>query len=304
MATAALRLPPGLPEAYGRELREALARWVADVRVDGILLLGEAAGRARPAPVADVVVIVNAERPVKTTAARLVFGSGWLRLSIWDYVDFIQRLREGEITKTHGELREAFVAFDRRGRLADARHGIEPLFQRARPKTRIAAAAAVAAALEEAEIALDRGCNYDAAVALTRGCSALARLELLNRGDEAAEECPIGAAKVPSLPAVFALIGQAGAEGAGLRRAGREIAALYRRSLPAAAANIFDFLIKRGGSSTLADVIESLELAEVEGIDLVVTALAEYGLVKIGRAERSLPGLSGVAVREPVLTLP
>jgi hypothetical protein len=83
-----------------------------------------------------------------------------------------------------------------------------------------------------------------------------------------------------------------------------EASALNKSLLPAAAAPVFDFLIRRGGSAAVASAVEALGLRAVADIDLVLAALEAYGLIKVGREERPVPGLPGLTRSEPVLTLP
>jgi hypothetical protein len=196
------------------------------------------------------------------------------------------------------------VTFDRDSRLADVLRAIGPALNETLPKARVATAAQVAAALREAEAALAISSAPDAAVALARACSKLAELELLNGGAWPPDTCPLADYDEGPARNMCDAIGPAAGDAGALGRVYTELTAVFRRYLPAAAACIFDFLIKNGGSAALASVVDSLDFGGITDLDLVFAALAKHGLVKIGREERGLPGLPGAVYEEPVLTLP
>ena len=164
--------------------------------------------------------------------------------------------------------------------------------------------AQVAAALREAEAALTISSASDAATALARACSKLAELELLNGGVWPPDSCPLAFYDEGPTRNMAEAVGSAAGDVGALGLVHTELSAVFRRYLPAAAACVFDFLIKNGGSAALASVINAFDFAGIRDLDLVFAALGKYGLVKIGREERALPGLPGSAYEEPVLTLP
>jgi len=158
--------------------------------------------------------------------------------------------------------------------------------------------------IRDAEAALAISSASDAAVALARACSKLAELELLNAGTWPPDSCPLALYDEGPARNICDAIGPAAGDVGALGRLYAEVTAVFHRYLPAAAACIFDFLIKKGGSAVLASVVESLDFSGISDLDLVFAALGKCGLVKIGREERTLPGLSGAVYEEPVLTLP
>ncbi|HUV87044.1 MAG TPA: hypothetical protein VMX79_08010 [bacterium] len=304
MTTSALTLPPGIPEEYKKGIVEALGPWAGDERLEGILLLGRARGFRYYAPGADVVVVTASGDAVGRRGLRAVCGRTWLRVRVTSRRVFLDELTTGPVTPFKLALREAFVARDRRGRLADALRALEPVLNHGLPRARLAAAAEVAAALRSSDVALAAAGSYDAAEALARATVKLAELELLNDGVWPSLECPLAAAAGGDARRLYASIWRARDDVSKLNRVAAEAAALFRRLLPAASASVFDFLIKRGGSALTASVIEALDLGNVADIDLVLAALDAYGLVKVGREERPVPGLAGLTYSEPVLTLP
>jgi hypothetical protein len=157
--------------------------------------------------------------------------------------------------------------------------------------------------LRDAEVALADANPFDAGEALARACVKLAELELLTDGVRPPFVCTLAACGGGDARRVYASIWQVRDDADELARVAAEAAALFKRLLPAAASSVFDFLIKRGGSALAASVIEALGLGDVADIDLVLAALNEYGLVKVGREERQVPGLAGLTYNEPVLTL-
>ncbi len=296
-------MPPGLSEEYKNDILAALTDWSADARLEGILLAGKACGFPYCASEADVVVVIERGDPPNPFALRVVSGRTWLRVRVTSHEAFIGELRTETLTPLKLALRGAFVAHDRRGRLADALRTLEPLFNRGLPRARLAAAAEIAAALRDIEAALADASPYDAAAALSRACVQLAKLEQLNDGGWPYGECPLATTKANAARRAYMMVWRAGGDVEQLRGVAAEVSALFYRFLPAAAASIFDFLIKKGGSAAVASVIAALDLEEIAEIDLVLAALDAYGLVKVGREERPVPGMAGLTYNEPVLTL-
>lgn len=303
MATRTLKLPSNLTEEYGKYIQGVLAAWAADERIEGILLLDGVAGRRPDGGDADVLVVAKDEYPAAHSYVRAISGRSWLRVHVTSYRALLRELQNGPLTRFQLSLRGAFVALDPHGRLADALHTLEPLLSRALPNARVAAAASVAGALRDAEAALAAYSPGDAGGALARACANLAALELLNDGVWPSGSCPIAACEGGPARRLAEVLWRAGGDMNKLAGVAAEASAAFRRSLPAATACIFDFLIKRGGSAAVASVVDSLELADVVELDLVLTALDAYGLVKVGREERPVPGLPGLTYNEPVLTV-
>lgn len=304
MPTPELIFPPRLAAAKDEEVRALCAAWAGDERVEGILFLGRGYDWARDEGQADVLVVVHHKSPAASAYYRIAVDSRWLRVRFVTYREFIHAVQDGGETALKVALRDAFVALDRQGRLADALRAVGPALNEALPKTRVAAAAQVAAALRDAEAALATSAPADAAAALARACSKLAELELLNRGTWPQDACSLAVYEEGPARSIFGAISQAGADTGALGRVFDEVSALFRRYLPAAGAIIFDFLIKTGGSASLGSTITSLDLEGISDLDLVFAALGNYGLVKIGKEERPLPGLPGTMYEEPVITLP
>jgi len=299
-----LRFPPRLAAAQDDEVRALCAAWADDERVEGILFLGKVYDWARENAEADALVVARCKSSDARAYYRIAAGNRWLRVRFATYREFISAVQDREGTALKLALRDAFVALDRHGRLADVLRAVGPALTEALPKARVAAAAQVAAALRDAEAALAVSGASDAATALARASSKLAELELLNGGAWPPDACPLAVYEEGPARDVFDAVWPAAGDVGALGRVYAEASAVFRRYLPAAAAFIFDFLIKRGGSAALGSVVDSLELAGIPDLDLVFAALGTYGLVKIGREERSLPGLPGAVYEEPVLTLP
>ncbi len=304
MATRTLKLPSNLAEEYVKDIGGVLAGWAGDERIEGILLLGGVSGLRPDDGDADVLIVAKDEYAAARSYVRAISGRSWLRVHVTSYRTLLRELQDRVLTPFQLSLKEAFVALDPRGRLTDALRALEPLLSRALPKARVAAAASVAAALRDAEAALAAHSPGDAAGALARACTNLAALELLNDGVWPSGSCPIAAREGGPARRLSEMLWRAGGDMNKLERVAAEASAAFRRSLPAATASIFDFLIKRGGSAAVASVVESLELTDVVELDLVLTALDAYGLVKVGREERPVPGLPGLTYNEPVLTVP
>ncbi len=296
-------MPPGIPEEYRENILDVLQRWAADERVEGVMLLGRARGLPYVAPRADVFVVTGGVDGIGSTTFRAACGRTWLRVRIASRKGFLEELTTGAVTPYKIALRESFLALDRHGGLADTLRALEPAFKRDLPRAKLAAAARAAAALREAEAALENASPSDAGDALGRACVALAELELLTDGIRPPVTCPLAVRKEGDAGRIYASIWRAPDDAGELARVTAEASALFKRLLPAAASSVFDFLIKHGGSALAASVIESLDLEDVADIDLVLTALDAYGLVKVGREERPVPGLAGLTYGEPVLTL-
>jgi hypothetical protein len=303
MATRTLKLPSDIAREYGKDIQGALAGWAADERIEGILLLGAVSGRRSGDGGADVLIVAKDEYLAARSCVRVISGRSWFRVHVTSYRALLRELQNRALTPFQLSLKEAFVALDPRGRLKDALHTLDPLLSRAFPKARVAAAANVAAALRDAEAALAANSPGDAGAALARACAGVAALELLNDGVWPSGPCPIAAREGGSARRLSEMLWKAGGDINKLERAAAEASAAFRRSLPAATACIFDFLIKRGGSAAVALVVESLELTDVVELDLILTALDAYGLVKVGREERPVPGLPGLTYNEPILTV-
>ncbi|NIT36399.1 MAG: hypothetical protein GTN49_07850 [candidate division Zixibacteria bacterium] len=303
MATRTLKLPSNLAEEYRKDVGGVLARWAADERIEGILLLGGVPGRHPDDGDGDVLVVVKDECAVGRSYVRAISGRSWLRVHVTGYRALLRELQDRNLTPFQLSLKGAFIALDPRGRLRDALRTLDPLLSGALPKARVGAAASVAAALRDAEAALAACSPADAGAALSRACSNLAALELLNDGVWPAGPCPLAAREGGSARHLAAALWRAGGDVNRLARVTAGASAAFRRSLPAATACIFDFLIKRGGSAAVASVAESLELTDIAELDLVLNALDAYGLVKVGREERPVPGLPGLTYNEPVLTV-
>ncbi len=302
MAKRTLKLPSDFVEEYGKDVQGMLAAWAADERVEGILFLDGVAGR-RPDGGADVLVVAKDEYPTARSYLRAISGGSWLRVHVTSYRALLREMQDKALTPFQLSLKGAFVALDPHGRLADALHTLDPLLSRALPKARVAAAASIAAALRDAEAALAACSPGDAGGALARACADLAALELLNDGIWPSGSCPIAAREGGPARRLAEVLWRTGGDLKKLEGAAAEASAAFRRSLPAATACIFDFLIKRGGSAAVTSVVESLELTDVVELDLVLNALDTYGLVKVGREERPVPGLPGLTYNEPVLTV-
>jgi hypothetical protein len=303
MSTPELRFPPHLAAAQDEEVRALCAAWADDERVEGIIFLGRAYDGARGDAEIDALVVAHRKGGDADAYYRIAAGKRWVRVRFATYRQFISAVREGEETGLKLALRDAFVALDREGRLADVLRAVGPALSAALPKVRVAAAAQVAGALRNAEAALAQAAASDAAAALARACSKLAELELLNGGTWPPDAGPLSVYGEGPARDIFDAIWSSAADTGALGRLYNEASALFRRCLPAAASCVFDFLIKRGGSASLGSVVDSLGLAGILDLDLVFAALATYGLVKVGKEERPLPGLPGVIYEEPVLTL-
>jgi hypothetical protein len=303
MAKPELILPPRVSGVGGEELRAVCAAWAEDERLEGILFLGRpyllAGGDA-----ADVLVVASRRGHPARAVCRLAVGEGWLRLRCATYREFLREVQEGPATGLTWALRDAFIAFDRDGRVADVLRALEPTLKRELPRLRVAAAARVAAALGEAEAALAAPSAADAAAALARACSRLAELELLNEGAWPPAACPLAVSEDSPARRVFQTIWPAAGAVGKLAAVHKDASTLFRRYLPAATACLFDFLIRKGGSAALTSAVDALALADVPELDLVLNALRIHGLVKIGKEERPMPGLPGAVYGEPVLTLP
>lgn len=272
-------------------------------RVEGVILLGRAGGLPYVAPRADVVVVTGEADGAVNAAFRAACGRTWFRVRVASRRGFLEELTAGAVTPFKIALRESFLALDRHGKLADTLRALEPVFNRDLPRAKLAAAALASAALREAEAALANASPSDAGEALARACVALAELELLNDGVRPPVICPLAARGGGEARRIYASIWRARDDAGELARVAGETSALFKRLLPAAASSVFDFLIKHGGSALAASVIEALDLDDVADIDLVLAALDAYGLVKVGREERPVPGLAGLTYNEPVLTL-
>jgi hypothetical protein len=303
MATRTLKLPSNIAEEYGKDVQRVLAAWAADERIEGILLLGAVSGRDPDDGDADVLVVAKDEYAAAPSYVRAISGRSWLRVHVTSYRALLRELQDKALTPFQLSLKGAFIALDPHGRLADALHTLDPLLSRALPKARVAAAASVAAALRDAEAALAAYSPGDVGGALARACANLAALELLNDGVWPSGSCPIAAREGGPARHLAEALWRAGGDMKKLEGVVAEASAAFRRSLPAATACIFDFLIKRGGSAAVASVVDSLGLADIVELDLVLTALDAYGLVKVGREERPVPALPGLTYNEPVLTV-
>lgn len=303
MTTPAINLPPGISEEYKEDILDVLRGWAADERIEGVLLLGRACGLPYFAPEADVVVVTGETDAVGRPAFRAACGRTWFRVRVASRKEFLEELTTGVVTPFKIALKESFIALDRHGRLADALRALEPMFNRDLPRAKLAAAAEAAAALRDAEVALADVNPSDAGEALARACVKLAELELLNDGVRPPFICTLAACGGGDARRVYESIWRVRDDADELARVTAEASALFKRLLPAAASSVFDFLIKRGGSALAASVIEALDLGDVADIDLVLAALDAYGLLKVGREERQVPGLAGLTYNEPVLTL-
>jgi hypothetical protein len=304
MIANALILPAPVPEQQREYLRDVLGGWAADERLDGILLLGKVCGLAYDAPEVDVVVVIRDEAGGGSSDFRAACGRTWLRVRVSPYREFVDELMAGPVTAFELALREGFLSLDRRGRLADVLRALEPMRKRDLPRAKLAAAAEAAVALRRAEAALADAGACDAAGALAAVGTKLAELELLTDGVWSPFFYPYAHGRGENARRVCASLYRDGYDADGFVRVATEARALFKRFLPAAAAPVFDFLIKRGGSSLAVSVIEDLDLGGVPGIDQLLAALVDYGLVKVGREERPVPGLTGLTYNEPVLTLP
>lgn len=304
MAMPELRFPPRISVAHDDELRALCADWAEDERVEGILFLGRAYDWSRENAGVDALVVARQKGPPAGAHYRVAVGDYWLRVRFATYREFLREVQDGAATSLKLALRDAFVAWDRRGRLADVLRAIEPALNEALPKARVAAAAQAAAALRDAEAALAKSSASDAAAALARTCLKLAELELLNAGAWPPDACPLAVYEESPVRRVFEAIWPAAGDVGELGRVYTDASVVFRRYLPAATAYIFDYLIKRGGSAALGSAVDALELAGILDVDLVFNALRAYGLIKIGKEERLLPGLPGAVYEEPVLTLP
>lgn len=303
MATSTLTFPSGLSEEHKKDILGGLKGWAADARLEGILLTARAYGLPYCASEPDVVVVTERSDPPNPLTLRVASGRTWLRVHVISHESLIGELRSEDLTPFKLALRGAFVARDRRGHLADALRALEPIFNRGLPRARLAAAAEIKASLRDVDTALTEGNPYAVAAALARACVGLAKLELLNAGVWPSGECPLAAGQVNAARRIYGMIWQAGANVEQLKSVAAEVSAVFHRFLPAASAPIFNFLIKTGGSATVASIIDALGLEEISEIDLVLAALDAYGLIKVGREERPVPGLPGLTYNEPVLTL-
>jgi hypothetical protein len=290
MTKPAINLPPGISEEYREDILDVLRGWALNERVEGVILLGRAGGLPYVAPQADVVVVTGEADGAVNAAFRAACGRTWFRVRVASRRGFLEELTAGAVTPFKIALRESFRA-------------LEPVFNRDLPRAKLAAAALASAALREAEAALANASPSDAGEALARACVALAELELLNDGVRPPVICPLAARGGGEARRIYASIWRARDDAGELARVAGETSALFKRLLPAAASSVFDFLIKHGGSALAASVIEALDLDDVADIDLVLAALDAYGLVKVGREERPVPGLAGLTYNEPVLTL-
>lgn len=304
MTTPALTLPPGFSGENRDDLAGVLGEWAADERLEGVLLLGRNGGLRYYAPEADVVIVTTAGGSAGVVPFRAVCGRTWLRVRVSPFKEFVEELTDGPVTPFKSALKEAFVALDRRGRLADALRTLEPTLNRDLPRAKLVAAAQAAAALRDAGAALAEASASDVGEALVRACVKIAELEYLNEGVRPPFMCPLASGKAEDARRLYASIRRAGDDVGDLARTVAEASALYKSLLPAAASPVFDFIIKRGGSAVAASALEALDLAGVADIDLVLAALEAYGLIKMGREERPVPALPGLTSNEPVLTLP
>jgi hypothetical protein len=304
MPTPELKLPPHLAAEHDEDVRALCAGWAEDETVEGILFLGRAYDWARQNAEADVLVIARHKGQSGRAYYRIAVGNRWLRVRFATYRGFLRAVQGGEEAGPKLALRDAFVALDRDGRVADALRAVGPALKEALPKARVAAAAQVAAALRAAEAALAVSSAPDATAALVRASSKLAELEMLNGGAWPPDSCPLAIYGEGPARNIYDAIWPAAGDVGVLGRVYNEASAVFRRFLPAAAARIFDFLKKKGGSATLDSVVASLDIAGIPDLDLVFAALGKFGLVKMGREGRSLPGLPGAGYEEPVLTLP
>jgi hypothetical protein len=303
MNGAELQLPPEYSAQRAERLRREVGPWLSDRRVEGVVMIrGDAASPPGRAP-ADLWVIADLEGGAELFPARPVVGPSWLRLAVSSYDVFVKELRE-RFRASAGPAAGIFVAYDRDGRLRDARLGLEAESARALLRARTAAAAGTAAALHEASAALGAANPGDAAAALFRAATGLAELEALNNGVWPPAAGPFLGAEGKPAYRLFERVRRAGPGAAELGEVLAEAKGAFGRALPAAAAHIFDYIIKNGGSVSAAGVVDSLELADLPNVDSLLAALHEYRLVELGREERSVPGLSGLTYGEAVLTLP
>jgi hypothetical protein len=303
MTTAAFTLPPGLAEENRDEVVRVLGEWAADERLEGLLLLGRTGGLRYHAPEADVVIVTTGSGAADF-AFSAVCGRTWLRVRVFSLKGLLAELTDGPATPFKLALKDAFIALDRLGRLTDALRALEPMLQQDLPRAKMTAAARLAAALRDAGMAVTEACPTDAAEALVRACARIAELDYLNEDMRPPFVCPLAGDRAEGARRLFASVRRAGGDVGKLARVVAEASALYKSLLPAAAAPVFDFLIRRGGSAAVASAVEALGLRAVADIDLVLAALEAYGLIKVGREERPVPGLPGLTRSEPVLTLP
>jgi hypothetical protein len=304
MTIYSLTLPVAVSEERRGHLGEMLGEWALDERLEGILLLGRACGLAYDAPEVDVVVSTGDADGGAGSDFRAGCGATWFRVRVCSQKKFLGDLTDGLLTPHKLALREGFLSLDRRGRLADVLRALEPMYKRDLPRARLAAAAEAVAALRGAEVAVSDAGACDAAGALAALAAKLTELELLNEGIWSPLFYGRATGRGGNARRVCASLYREGDYPDNLGRIAAEAAVLFKRYLPAAATPVFDLLIKRGGSALAATVIDELTLADVPGVDLLLAALVEYGLVKVGREERPVPGLSGLTYSEPVLTLP
>ncbi len=304
MAIYSLTLPAAASEERREYLRDLLGEWASDERLEGIILLGPACGWGYEAPEVDVVVVTGNGGGGADSDFRAVCGGTWLRVRVSSHRDFLGGLTAGLLTPHKLALREGFLSLDRRGRVADVLRALEPIYKRDLARAKLVAAAEAVSALRRAEAALSDAEPWDAAGALAAVGSKLTELELLNDGVWS----PFFGGGAPgrggNAKRMRASLYREGDDAGHLARIAGEAGALFKRLLPAAAAPVFGLLIKRGGSALALTVIEDLALADVPAVDSLLAALVEYGLVKVGREERPLPGLPGLTYNEPVLTLP
>lgn len=301
MAIYSLTLPAAVSEERREHLGEMLGGWASDERLEGMLLLGRACGLSYDAPEVDVVVLTGDDGR-EVFDFRAGCGATWLRVRVYSQKKFLGDSTAGPLTPHKFALREGFLSLDRRGRLADVLRALAPMYKRDLPRAKLIAAAEAVRALRDAEAALSNAGSCDAAGALAAAASRLSELELLNEGIWS----PFLSRRVGSGNArrVCASLYREGDDAGKLARVAAEATGLFKRYLPAAATPVFDLLLKRGGSALAATVIDGLGLAYVPGVDSLLAALVEYGLVKVGREERPIPGLPGLTYNEPVLTLP
>ncbi len=304
MTIYSLTLPAAVSGERQKYLREMLGGWASDERLEGILLLGRACGLAYDAPEVDVVVLTGDAGDGAGSDFRAGCGAAWHRVRFCSEKEFLGDLTAGPLTPHKLALREGFLSLDRRGRLADVLRALGPIYKRDLPRARLVAAAAAVGALKGAEAALSSAGAGGAAGALAAVASKLTELELLNEGIWSPFFYRRAPGRGGNARRVCASLYRGGEDVDSLGRIAAEAVAIFRRYLPAAAAPVFDLLIKRGGSALAATVIDDLALADVSGVDLLLVALVEYGLVKVGREERPVPGLPGLTYNAPVLTLP